>query len=81
MRLQILEDGYRPLQKILLAGVRLVYGGPVPGPIRVMTYRRELFGKYLAAFGRDAMRGATTWSIGEVELFAAFVSRINECKY
>ncbi len=81
MRLKILENGHRPLQKIALALIRAGSGGHVPGPIAVMSYRRELFGKYIAGCYQEAMRGATEWSVGEVELFAAFVSRLNECKY
>jgi uncharacterized peroxidase-related enzyme len=81
MRLKILETGHRPLQKVVLSFIRAVSGGSVPGPILTMSYRRELFGKYLAACFQEGMRGAKEWSVGEVELFAAFVSRLNECKY
>ena len=81
MRLEILENGHRPLQKMILGLMAATSGGYVPGPILVMSYRRELFGKYLASCLQEAMRGAKEWSLGEVELFAAFVSRLNECKY
>jgi uncharacterized peroxidase-related enzyme len=81
MRLQILENGHRPFQKAILSFIRTVSGGHVPGPILVMSYRRELFGKYMAASFQEGMRGAKEWSVGEVELFAAFVSHLNECKY
>ena len=81
MRLQILENGHRPVQKVFLSIIRAVSDGNVAGPILVMSYRRELFGKYLAACYQEAMRAATEWSLGEVELFAAFVSRLNACRY
>ena len=81
MRLQILETGHRPFQKVILSFIRAVSGGHVPGPVLVMSYRRELFGKYMAACFQEGMRGGKEWSLGEVELFAAFVSRLNECKY
>ncbi len=81
MRLQILEKGFRPLQKAILGMIRVISGGKVPGPILVLSYRRELCGKDLAACFQEGMRRATEWSLGEVELFAAFVSRLNECKY
>ncbi len=81
MRLRILENGYRPLQKVILNIVRAITGGKVPGPILVLSYHRELCGKYLAACYQEGMRKASEWSLGEVELFAAFVSRLNECKY
>jgi hypothetical protein len=81
MRLQILENGHRPFQKVILSFIRTVSGGHVAGPVLVMSYRRELFGKYFAACFQEAMRGAKEWSLGEVELFAAFVSQLNECRY
>jgi hypothetical protein len=81
MRLGILENGHRPLQKGLLALAGLAAGGVVPGPIRVLSYRRELFGRHFAGCVQAAMRGARGWSLGEVELFAAFVSSLNECRY
>ncbi len=81
MRLQILEKGFRPLQKAILTMVRIMSSGKVPGPILVLSYRRELCGKYLAACYQEGMRKAAEWSLGEVELFAAFVSKLNQCKY
>lgn len=81
MRLGVLENGHRPLQKALLALAALASGGTVPGPIRVLSYRRELFGRYFAGCVQEALRGARAWSLGEVELFAAFVSGLNECRY
>jgi hypothetical protein len=80
MRLQILHNGHRPLQKLLLRVVARVVG-QVPGPIAVMSYRREMFGKGLAACFQEAMRKQSEWSDGETEVFAAFVSKQNSCAY
>ncbi len=81
MRLHVLEEGLRPLQKVAIRFLKLVLRGEVPGPVLVVSYRRELFGKHIAACYQQALRGAKEWSIGECELFAAFVSRLNECRY
>lgn len=81
MRLRILENGHSPLQKAVLAVIRIASEGKVPGPILVMSYRRAFFGKYLAACFQEAMRGSSKWTVGEVEIFAAFVSRLNKCDY
>jgi hypothetical protein len=82
MRLKRLEDGYRPLQKFFLRVIRTrIPDGEVPGPMAVLSYRRELFGKHLAKCYQEGMRGATEWTTGEIELFAAFVSQLNKCKY
>jgi hypothetical protein len=81
MRLQVLENGHRLFQKAILSVIRIASGGHVPGPVLVLSYRRELFGKHFAACLQEGMRGASEWTVGEVELFAAFISRLNECKY
>ena len=82
MRLEILANGFRPLQKVLLQGVRArTPDGGIPGPMAVLTYKRELFGKYMAPAYQEGMIEATQWTRGEMELFAAFVSRLNRCKY
>ena len=81
MRLQILEQGHRPLQKLIISLIRATSEGLAPGPMLVMSYRRELFGKYLSACLQEGMRSGSEWSVGEVELFAAFVSKLNACQY
>lgn len=55
--------------------------GAVPGPIAIQSYRRSFFGVDFAKLLEQALRGPSTWSIGERELFAAFVAKQNECAY
>lgn len=80
MRLKVLERGFSPLQK---AQLRLIkwFTGYVPGPIAVLSYRRGFFGKYFARIFQLAMRRGKAWRVGDVELFAAFVSQQNQCTY
>lgn len=78
MRLKILHEGYRPIQKLL---IRFLFGKTIPGPVAVMSYRREMGGKHLGAFFQQKMRSQTSWSKGDAELFAAFVSSLQECRY
>ena len=80
MRLKILEHGHRPLQKVGLKVISALMGS-VPGPISVFTYRRNLFGKYFNDCIQEGMRGVSEWGKGEVELFAAFTSKLNACRY
>jgi hypothetical protein len=80
MRLTILERGrYRPLQKLQFFFIRALVGD-VPGPILMMSYRREFFGKYLARCFQEAMR-VGEWSSAETEIFAAFVSKLGHCEF
>jgi hypothetical protein len=55
--------------------------GQVPGPIATMSYRSERWGKEFSRLLQLAMRGPSSWSIGEREIFAAFVSKLNQCRY
>ena len=81
MRLTIFDHGHRPLQKLFLKLISILSGGTAPGPVVVLSYRPELFGKGVTDCLQEAMRQATEWSKGECELFAAFVSRLNQCTY
>lgn len=80
MRLRILEHGHRWTQKLLLKIARLQMGH-LPGPMLTLTYRRDWFGARFVDCLQEGMRGAEEWSQGEVELFAAFVSKLNRCDY
>lgn len=54
---------------------------PVSDIRRILSYRPELFGQPFSVFLEAAIRGPSDWSIGERELFAAFVSSTNQCTY
>lgn len=79
MRLD-LEAGFSRGQRIKGWIVRRVVG-TIPGPIVTMSYDPELFGREFARALEDAMRRMKHWSVGEVELFAALVSKENSCAY
>lgn len=80
MRLDILHNGHSLWQKPALKLMELMMGS-VPGPIAVCSYRRGLFGKYYTECLHEAMDKHHLWSKGEVELFAAFTSRNNACRF
>jgi hypothetical protein len=60
---------------------QVLVGKPVPDVSRVMAYRPEIFGESFCICLQDVMRGPSDWSVGELELFAAFVSRTNSCQF
>jgi hypothetical protein len=80
MRLAVLRDGHRPLQKLQFKIISALVG-QVPGPIRVMSYRRQIFGRWFSACLWDGMKRATEWTQAETELFAMVVSDQNRCRY
>jgi alkylhydroperoxidase family enzyme len=79
MRLTILDRGHRLGTKALFALVRLVSRQPVVDAVKLAMYRPELYGA--GQLTHEAMRGPSAWSIGDRELMAAFVSKINETQF
>jgi hypothetical protein len=51
------------------------------GVLKTINYRPELFGRPYSAALDAAMRGPSDWSAAERELFAAFVSSLNQCPF
>jgi len=80
MRLEILNSGHRRTQKPFLAIIRWLVG-QVPGPIATMSYRSEFWGKDFSGCLQEAMRGKSSWTKGEREIFATYVSHLNQCRY
>jgi len=81
MRLPSVERGDRLTLRILYAAVRLMSGFRMPDVVRTLRYRPRQFGKFHSEHTQAVMRGTSEWSIGERELFAAFVSRLNHCHF
>jgi uncharacterized peroxidase-related enzyme len=81
MRLSILETGHRFRTKILFALIRAGSRHPVPGPVKLVMYRPDFFGAPMGKVTHEAMRGPSAWSVGDRELMAAFVSKLNDCEY
>jgi hypothetical protein len=46
-----------------------------------LRYRPELFGEPVSAYFQEVMKGPSDWSEAERELFAAFVSKLNQCPF
>lgn len=60
---------------------QILKGTSEPDVVRVLSYRPEIFGTPFSICLEDVMRGPSEWSVGERELFAAFVSRKNQCPF
>ncbi len=80
MRLEVLKRGHSPLQKIQLRILRVLAGRALE-PVLMMSYRRNFFGKHLARCLQEGLRKARGWSLGELEVLAAFVSSLNRCRF
>ena len=56
-------------------------GGYVSEVATMLQYRPELFGAPFSEALQGVMRGPSDWSVAERELFAAFVSSLNQCPF
>jgi hypothetical protein len=81
MRLGVVERGHRARQKLILALMRVVARMRALDIVRTLLYRPEFFGSAISAWTQAAMRGPSDWSVGERELFAAFTSQLNRCRF
>jgi hypothetical protein len=73
MRLGVVDAGAGKLRQRL--------GREPSGVLLTLHYRPELFGRPFSDALDLAMRGPSDWSAGERELFAAFVSSLNQCPF
>jgi hypothetical protein len=80
MRLKKVHTGHRFPERAMLGMIRLVMGH-APGVVRTLMYRKNFFGYPFSRLTQQVMRGASPWTVGEREIFAAFVSRLNQCVF
>jgi hypothetical protein len=73
MRLDVIDAGADQLREQL--------GREPSGVLRTLHYRPEVFGRPYSDALDAAMRGPSEWSPGERELFAGFVSSLNQCPF
>lgn len=81
MRLRILDSGHSLSTKALFALIRAVSGQPVLDVIKLGKYRADFYGVPMQRVVHEAMRGPSAWSVGDRELMAAFVSKMNGCEF
>jgi hypothetical protein len=81
MRLQSLESGHEPGEAKVLDVIREHRSAEPPDVLKTLHYRPEIFGRPYSDALDQAMRGPSDWSVGERELFAAFVSSLNQCPF
>ena len=77
----VLNRGYGPGTKLLFALIRLVSRHPVPDAAKLVFYRPDFYGSRAKEFTHEAMRGPSAWSVGDRELMAAYVSKVNESAF
>jgi AhpD family alkylhydroperoxidase len=81
MRLQILDSGHGFGTKALFALIRTVSRQSVLDIIKLVKYRSDFYGTPMSVVTQEAMRGPSTWSVGDRELMAAFVAKTMQCEF
>jgi hypothetical protein len=81
VRLANVQRGDRWSDRFLYAVIRILSGFRAPDVVRTLQYHGQRFGRPHSAHTQAVMRGPSEWSVGERELFAAFVSRLNRCHF
>lgn len=81
IRLPRVAHGHRLRERLVLGLMRLTSGFPAPDVVRTLLYRRDYWGDRFNELLQPTMRGPSPWSIGERELFAAFISNLNRCRF
>ena len=81
MRLRCVEAGSGPGERAALAEIETAGGRPPSDVVKTLYYRPETFGRPFSDVLDVAMRGDSEWSPGERELFATFVSSLNQCRF
>ena len=80
MRVRKVHRGHAPVDRIKLLLMRNMVGH-APGVVRTLLYRKNFFGRPFSELTQRVMRGPSAWTVGEREMFAAFVSRLNQCVF
>jgi AhpD family alkylhydroperoxidase len=81
MRLRVLDNGHGFGTKALFALIRTASRQPVLDIIKLVKYRADFYGGPMGAVTQEAMRGPSTWSVGDRELMAAFIAKANQCEF
>jgi uncharacterized peroxidase-related enzyme len=81
MRLRDIDRGDGVFNRLLIGCISFVSRMRLPDAARVAFYHKDFFGRPMGAWTHAAMRGPSTWSIGERELMAALVAKWNSCAF
>ena len=81
MRLAVVESGHDPREAAVLEALRAASGREPVDVVKTLHYRPEIFGRPFSDALDLAMRGESDWSPAERELFAAYVSSLNQCPF
>lgn len=81
MRIDMMNSKYRPWYMSLGLWFAKWRVGALPGPPLTISYKPGFFQRDFIAYIVRGMAGSGGWTKGEAELFASFVSMLNQCSF
>lgn len=81
MRVASVANGRGLGTKLKFAMIRVRSGAPTLDVVKTLAFRPAFFGDPFNQLIDEVMRGPSEWTVGERELFAAFVSDRNRCAF
>ena len=81
LRLATVDSGHSPENRVVLDRIREQRGSEPSGVLKTLYYRPEIFGRPFSDALELAMRGESDWTPGERELFAGWVSHLQQCPF
>jgi hypothetical protein len=81
MRLKKLDNGHPFGKKLMFRMMKFIMKSEPYDIVKTLQYRPEFLGGVISTLTQEVMRGPSAWSIGERELFAAYVSQKNKCAF
>jgi len=81
LRLAAVDSGHSPENRIVLDRIREQRGTEPSGVLKTLYYRPEIFGRPFSEALELAMRGESDWTPAERELFAGWVSHLQQCPF
>ena len=81
MRIDLMSGGRRPWPLRLMLKLMERYVGVAPGPLVSMSYRPDLLEPSQLSYILRGVGASSAWTRGESELFASFVSDLNQCHF
>lgn len=81
LRLEAVDHGHAPENREVLDRIREQRGTEPSGVLKTLYYRPEIFGRPFSDALELAMRGPSDWSRAERELFAGWVSHLQQCPF
>jgi len=81
MRINLTSGGQRPWPARLMLRLMRWHIGIDPGPPTVLSYRPDFMGRDITRYILRAARPSASWDKGHVEMFSAFISKLNSCSF